>query len=210
VFKTELQKNGLRPAADPQFVAIARIVRPQGRRGEVAAEVLTDFPVRFASLRTAFLEQPGGGPGAVEIENAWMHKGSVILKFSGVDSIDEASSLRGRHVLIKCSERMAPAAHQYYTWELEGSRVVRDVDGVTMEIGIVTEVEPTGGVPLLHVVPTKEPSGNSAEASGSEARKQAPRNELLIPFAQAICKRINVDAKLIVIDPPEDLLELNR
>jgi len=174
----------------------------------MAAEILTDVPRRFDQLRSAFLEQPGAEPRSVSVENAWPHKGRVILKLAGIDSIDEANLLRGRLVLLPRSERAALATHQYYIWELQGCRVVRDLDGVTMEIGIVTEVEPTEGVPLLHVAPI---GAQAKDTSDLDPREHArPSDELLIPLAQAICERIDIDAKLIVIDPPEDLLELNR
>lgn len=174
------------------FVAVARIVRPQGRRGEVAAEILTDFPVRFASLKRAFLERPGGAADEVELENTWPHKGRIILKFAGVDSIEQANGLRGRHVLIRRDERIELAEHGYYVWELEGCRVVVEGDCAETVIGTVRAVEPTGGTDVLHVV-----------------RDDDNNREILIPFAQEICKRIDTTAKRIVIDPPEGLLNLN-
>jgi 16S rRNA processing protein RimM len=171
-----------------RFLAIARVVRPQGRRGEVAAEILTDFPGRFRALRQAFLEERGGVPRPVAVERAWLHKGRVILKFSSVDSIESASRLRGCHVLIPREERTPLPPHSYYLWELEGCRVVTERQGARREVGTVTEVESTGGVDLLHVA--------------------TPRGEVLIPLAQAICTKIDAPGKTIVIDPPEDLLEL--
>ena len=172
-----------------QYLAIARIGRPQGRRGEVVAEILTDFPSRLRELQRAFLESPGQAPEPVAVERVWPHKGRVVLKFRGVNSIEEASRLRGRHVLILREERRPLPPHQYYLWELRSCRVVRARQGVWSEIGTVTDVEPTGGVDLLHV----------ATRGG----------EILIPLAQSICTQIDTRAKTIVIDPPEDLLELN-
>jgi 16S rRNA processing protein RimM len=169
---------------------VARIVRPQGRRGEVVAEILTDFPQRFAELRRAYLENPGSQPLSVRVESAWHHKGRVILKLFGVDSIGQANRLRGMHVLIRREERMPLPAHQYYVWELKGCRVLTQRQGGTREVGMVTEVEPTGGTDLLHVA--------------------TPSGEVLIPLAQDICRQIDPSAKTIVIDPPEDLLELNK
>jgi 16S rRNA processing protein RimM len=182
------------PEALPQqdadrFLAVARIVRPQGRRGEVVAEILTDFPQRFAELRRAYLENPGSVPQSVGVESVWQHKGRVVLKFAGVDSIEQANRLRGVHVLIPRQERMPLPADQYYTWELKGCRVLTARPGVTREVGTVTDVEPTGGVDLLRVA--------------------TPRGEVLIPLAQDICRQIDLAAKTILIDPPEDLLELN-
>ena len=172
------------------FLAVARIIKPQGRRGEVAAELLTDFPERFHKLGRVLVGNPGEPPEPLDLENVWPHKGRLVLKFAGVDTIDQASRLRGRHVWIPLQERMPLPQHRYYVGDLKGCRVVIERQGVRREIGTVTDVEPTGGVDLLHVA--------------------APRGEVLIPLAQAICVRIDPEAGEIVIDPPEDLLELNR
>lgn len=172
-----------------RFLAIARIVRVQGRRGEVAAEILTDFPARFETLRRVYLEKPGEAPAPVAVENTWPHKGRVVLKFSGIDSIDQASRLRGLHILIPREERMPLPAFHYYVWELRGCRVVVEGGGAPSEVGTVTDVEPTGGVDLLHIA--------------------TRRGEVLVPLAQTICTRIDTKARTIVIDPPADLLDLN-
>lgn len=82
------------------YLTIARIIRPQGRKGEVAAEILTDFPERFGLLSRVFLETPGQAPQPVTVESGWLHKGRVVLKFSGIDSIDSASRLRGLQVFV--------------------------------------------------------------------------------------------------------------
>jgi 16S rRNA processing protein RimM len=173
-----------------EYLAIARILRPQGRKGEVAAEILTDFPARFQQPQSVFLEVPGQAPKRVNLENGWPHKGRIILKFSGIDSIEGASSLRGLQVFIPWDQRTPLPAHQYYLCELHGCRVIWERHGE--EIGTVAEVESTGGVDVLHV---RRPDGNS---------------EVLIPLAQEICTRIDLASQIIVIDPPEELLELNE
>lgn len=172
------------------YVAIARVVRPQGRKGEVLAEILTDFPSRFAGLQRVFLDVPDGDPQPAAVEHAWLHKGRVVLKFDGIASIDDAETLRGRTVLIPKEEIAKLPADQYYLWELEGCQVVVESGDTRKPLGTVTEVERTGGTDILHV------------ADGSE--------DVLVPFARAICKVIDPEARLIVIDPPEDLLDLNR
>jgi len=172
-----------------RFLAIARILRPQGRKGEVAAEILTDFPERFQKLSAAFLEVPGQAPKAIDLERSWPHKGQIILKFAGIDSIESASRLRGLQVLIPWEQRAPLPPHHYYLCELQGCRVIWERQG--REIGTVTEVEPTGGVDVLHV------------------RCSDGESEVLIPLAQEICTRIDLASQTIVIDPPEELLELN-
>lgn len=179
--------------APDQYLAVARIARPQGRHGEVVADILTDFPERFKKLRRAYLESVSGESQLVDIEKTWPHKGRIVLKFAGVDSITQADRLRGLHVFIRSEDRVALPEHHYYVWELEGCRVVRERAGVAEEVGTVTEIERTGGVDLLRV-----------------ARAQDKSRELLIPLTQDICTRIDTAAKMILIKPPEDLLELNQ
>jgi 16S rRNA processing protein RimM len=182
--------EALTPIASGKFLAIARILRPQGRKGEVAAEILTDFPARFQQLRSAFLEVPGQAPKPVELERTWPHKGQIILKFAGTDSIESASLLRGLQVLIPWEQRAPLPPHHYYLCELHGCRVFWERQG--QEVGTVVEVESTGGVEVLHV---RRPDGKS---------------EVLIPLAQEICTRIDLASRTITIDPPEDLLDLNE
>ena len=181
-------------SGDDAWLAIARILRPRGRRGEVVADVLTDFPERFATAKRAFLENAETGPQPVEIAETWWHEGRLILRFAGVDSISQAERLRGRLLMIPQRERVALGQNQYYVWELIGCAVVSR--GSRQPLGEVTGVEPTGGVELLRVQP-----------GGSE---HTGRDELLIPFAQEICSEIDVSARRIVIDPPEGLLDLNE
>lgn len=175
-----------------QFLAIARIVKPQGRRGEVIAELATDFPDRFNALRNVYLENPGKSPFPALLENVWKHKSRIVLKFAGIDTIEAASHLRGALVLIPSSERVDLPENSYYWSELVGCRVVLSSPKPASRIGTVTAVEPTGGVALLHVAP---------DASG--------KKEVLVPFTRAICKRIDTQSRTIEIDPPEDLLNLN-
>jgi 16S rRNA processing protein RimM len=183
--RKELTQN-----AGGQFLAIARILRPQGRKGEVAAEILTDFPARFQQLQSVFLEVPGKAPEPVNLERGWPHKGRIILKFSGIDSIDSASRLRGLQVLIPWDQRTPLPPHHYYLCELNGCRVVWERQG--REIGTVVEVEAAGGGHVLHV------------------RRPDAKSEVLIPLAQEICTRIDLASRTIVVDPPEDLLDLNE
>lgn len=180
-----------------RFITVARIVRPQGRRGEVLAEIATDFPARFHTLKSVIIsegEGPAGGCSKREaqthrfdLEGSWLHKGKVVLKLAGVASIDQANRLRGYLVMIPYSERAELPAGSYYIHELQGCRVS---ERAGREIGTVIEVEPTAGVPLLHV-------------------QRELNAEILIPLAEDICRVIDTKSKSIIIDAPADLLDLN-
>lgn len=172
-----------------KLVAVARVVKPQGRRGEVVAELLTDSPSRLQETGPMLLGNPDDGLQPVEVENFWPHKGRIVLKLSGIESIDQAERLRGLHLFVRSEAQMPPPAHRYFISELLNCLVVREHDGMQQEVGVVTSVEATGGVDLLHVATS--------------------RGEVLIPLAQAICTRIDPEAHTIVIDPPEGLLDLN-
>lgn len=176
----------------PQFLAIARITKPQGRKGEVAAEILTDFPQRFAGLKRIYLSAADKRPCVHQLERAWVHKGRIVLKLSGIASIAQAERLRGLHVLIPYAERTPLPENSYYWSDLLGCRVVAGNLEEPAEVGTVTAIEPTAGVALLHVT-----------------RNKPKEDEILIPLAEDICKRIDPTKKMIFIDPPEDLLDLN-
>jgi 16S rRNA processing protein RimM len=180
------------PNENDGHVAIARILRPRGRIGEMVAEVLSDDPGRFDDLRRVFIENPGGSPQPAELADVWWHQGRLILRLAGIDSIDQADQLRGRLVLVPRQERAALGKHRYYVSEIIGC-VVLDRRGSL--VGEVVGVEPTGGVDLLKV----------RRATQADAKS----DEVLIPLAQEICSEIDVEARRIVIEPPEGLLEAN-
>src|SRR5690348_7828394 len=92
-------------APDQEFVTIARVAKTQGRIGEVAAALLTDFPERFETRRRLFALSRSNHRSELQLENHWFHKGQVVLKFLGVDSISQAEELVGAEIQVPLSER---------------------------------------------------------------------------------------------------------
>ncbi|HMC32247.1 MAG TPA: ribosome maturation factor RimM, partial [Candidatus Angelobacter sp.] len=118
------------------FVTIARVAKTQGRKGEVAATLLTDFPERFATRKRLFALGDTGpgqrGPSRssapeqrreLKLEEHWFHKGMVVLKFAGVDSISDAETLLGCELQVPRSERAELAAGEFYVSDLAGCMV---------------------------------------------------------------------------------------
>jgi len=169
-----------------ELISIARIVRPQGRHGEVIADLLTDFPERFAKLEFARLKRSNGELSVRKLERSWLHKGRVVLKFAGCDSIDHAEELRDALVMVTREELVKLPEETYFDFDLVGCEVLT-IEGKV--IGRVTDIQRFGAAPLLSV------------------RNEAER-EYLIPFTRNICVEIEIARKRIVIDPPEGLLEL--
>jgi 16S rRNA processing protein RimM len=179
-------------------VTVARILRPHGRRGEVACEILSDFPQRFKSLKSVELMgvQRGDGPDVgpllaprrVAVRSCWLSQsrgGQAIFLFEGSDSINDAEKLVGLEVQIPLSERVALPAGSYYITDLAGCEV-REAGAA---IGRVRDVQMTGGTPILVL--------------------DSPQGELLIPLAHEICVRVDTAARAIDVVLPEGLLDLN-
>jgi 16S rRNA processing protein RimM len=161
-----------------ELVLIGRVVKPQGRRGEVLVHPLSDRPDRFPTLEGAFLTGPGGEVREVRVTSSWPHKGRHVLKLEGVDSIDEAERLRGCELRIG-EEELAPLPEgSFYHHELTGLHVT---DGAGVELGVVEDVMETGaGAPVLVV-----------RGSGGET---------LVPLAVDFVKNVDLAGARIVIE----------
>jgi 16S rRNA processing protein RimM len=169
-----------------ELVTVARVAKPRGVKGEVACDLLTDFPERFDGLEELIAVFPGGRRERLTLEGHWLHGGRVILKFEGFDSPEESIALAGCLLAVPESEAVELEEGEFYDWQLEGCRV-ETVEGV--HVGTVREVLHTGGeAPVLVILDEQE-------------------RENLVPLAESICVVIDIDAKLIRVDAPEGLLE---
>ena len=110
------------------------MLKPQGRRGEVAAELHTDFPERFAERKRLYALAPDGHRRELELESHWLHKGRVVLKFRGVESISAAEGLAGCEIQIPCEQREQLEAGAEYISDLVGCKVF-EVSGQPRELG---------------------------------------------------------------------------
>jgi 16S rRNA processing protein RimM len=179
------------PPGHFEGLALARILRPWGRRGEVAAQVLTDFTDRLLSLRSAHLSDGRKPPCAVAIRSCRMHLGQAIFHFEGVDSISAAELLRGLEVQVPLGERVVLPPGRYYISDLTGCEV--------------WEASAAGGMTYLGAV--REVGGSGAAWHLVVATSTG---EVLIPLAAEICTRIDLAARRIEVRLPEGLRELNR
>jgi len=168
------------------LIVVARVARTRGLRGEVVADLQTDFPERFDDLDCLIAIAPDGSRRSLQIEEHWFHGSRLVLKFADYDSIEEARELAGHQLAVPAGERIELPEDHYYEWELAGCRV-EVMDGTL--IGRVKEVMHTGGVEILVV-------------AGDAGR------EMLIPMAREICVEIDIAGKVIRVDLPEGLLEL--
>jgi 16S rRNA processing protein RimM len=187
------------PAAEPSeaWVWLAQVRRPQGRKGEVFADILTDFPEKFAERRRLWLIAPDASaqgvhsaPRDVELIDHWLHKGGIVLHFAGVDSISAAESLAGLAVAIPRTERTPLNEDEVYIGDLIDCTLV-DVAGTEpVAIGTIADVDQTAGPVSLLVVRSRQ-------------------GEVLVPFAKSYLRAIDLEARRVEMALPEGLVDLN-
>jgi 16S rRNA processing protein RimM len=193
-------------------VLLARILRARGNKGEVAVELLTDFPERLTKLKDVYIGPAGGKmePRQVALKNCWLsqnHRGQAVFHFQGVNSISEAEKYRGMEILLPFEQRVTIPAGQYFVSDLIGCSVFENSVATPVVasspcslgeapslLGTVRDVQIPGedfpGTPLLEV--------------------ETSQGDLLIPLAVDICTRIDTVARRIDVVLPEGLRDLNR
>jgi 16S rRNA processing protein RimM len=166
-----------------RLVAVGRILKPQGRRGEVKLLALTDDPGRFEDLEALYVLETGERRG---VEAFWRHAdGAPVLKLEGINDITAAEALRGKLVGLP-EEALRPLPDsRYYWWSLVGCKVVTESG---LPLGIVEDVQENPAHDFLVV-------------------RDGDR-ETLIPFIREIVTAVSPQAERIVIRPPQGLLEL--
>jgi len=173
--------------AGPRYLSIARILRARGNRGEVAAEVLTDFPERFETLiaREVSLWKEDAPPFHLIFESYWFHGSRIILKFHGINSISDAEALRDYELQVPREEAVSLPNGSYYQFDLLGC-VVKDLNGISYgEVKEVIEQRP-----------------------GYLLKVKSREREILIPFAEEWLIRIDIDAKELILNLPDGLADL--
>jgi 16S rRNA processing protein RimM len=163
-----------------EMVAIGRVVKPQGRKGEVLVQPLSDRPDRFPTLRAVYVPGEGGAARPMSVVDCWPHKDRFVLKFEGVDSIDDAEKLRGMDVRIAEEDLPSLPAGSYYHHQLKGLAVL---DEAGAPVGTVQDILETGGeAPVLTV-----------RGAGTET---------LIPLAEAFVREVDlVRGRIVVVRP---------
>ncbi len=176
----------MEPPERPSYLAVAYIVRTRGNRGEVLADLHTDFPARFNQLEEVWLAFPDHSRRCFRLQECWEHKGRQVLKFWGVDSISAAEALVGAWVEVESRDAVILPEGTYFDHDLTGCRVV---DQSGRDLGIVKEI--------LRI------EGNNQLVVGIGT------GEYLIPAKEGICKEISIPEKRITVELPEGLMDLN-
>ena len=161
------------------------MLKTQGRHGEVAVELHSDIPDRIQAGMDLFALAEDGSRRQLQVEEVWPHKGQLVLKFAGIDSISQAEALVGCELQVPAAERAQLEAGWTYISDLVGCKVFAG----SHEIGSIADVRfGAGEAPLLVIQGDKEYE---------------------IPFAQAYLKRVDIPRRHIEMQLPEGMLEIN-
>ena len=196
------------PLEKQSWVLVARIVRPRGNKGEVLAELFTDFPERLSSFKQLYLRSGQAQPQAAGLLRFWVdrnHPEYGVFHFEGCTSIDAAEKLRGMDVMIPMADRVELPAGKFFVSDLMGCTVFELPEDaaklaspacaagvVPRVLGTVRDVffpgQGVAGTPLLQV--------------------ESSAGEVLIPLAEDICVKIDVPSRRIEVRLPEGLTDL--
>jgi 16S rRNA processing protein RimM len=169
------------------MVTVGRIVRPHGIRGRCVVQSETDFgDERFAVGSTLFVMR-GGGIEPVRVDASRPYDHRWVVGFDGVASVEDAERMRGLDLRIPAEALRPLGAGAYYAHDLVGCAVRTMTE---TPVGVVERVDLGTGIPMLVV--------------------RAGGDEVLVPFSEAIVRRVSVAERLIEIDPPAGLIDLNR
>jgi 16S rRNA processing protein RimM len=173
--------------ASGEWITLAVVIKTQGRHGEVATELHTDVPGRFQQDMRLWALTKDRQRREVTVEDLWPHKNFLVLKFQGVETINDAEPLIGAELQLPRKERAVLEPGWTYLSDLIGCTVF---DG-QREIGQIEDVQfGAGEAPLLVV----------------KSGKKLPYE---IPFAEAFLEKLDLERRQVRMKLPEGLLEVN-
>lgn len=171
-----------RQQPEPRYLAVARVLRPHGVRGEVRAEILSEYPEHLLTLKRLYL---GDEYEPCQVESARLHKQFALIKLAGIEDRDAAEALRTRLLSVAIEDAIPLDTDEYYDFQLEGLDVVTDTGDLLGEIVEVLTVPGANDVFVVH----------------------GPRGEILIPVIEDVIIALDLEAGHIKIHPLPGLLD---
>ena len=168
------------------FVAIGRVVKPHGVRGEFGVRSDAESPALFDRGATLYLTRDTARPRPLSIRSWRPHKGLVLVRAKGVDDRDAAEALRGMTVLVREADLPPPPPGQHYLYRLMGCRVVLGDGTAVGELRAFFETALQETWVIINEAGT----------------------EILLPAVEAFIQDVDLDKGVITVDPPEGLLDL--
>ena len=176
------RNNTASQAHTDNLVAVGRVLKPRGIRGEIKVEILTDFPERFARSAAISLERGDGRISTYEIEGSQPIGTAVFLKLKGIDDRNAAEALRGAYVSVPREENFPLDENSFYAYDLEGMEVR---DSADRKIGRIIGIEQYPANDVLIV--------------------ETDRGAVMLPAVKAYILEVDTDTKTMIVEMPDDL-----
>jgi len=203
------------------WVPIALMLRPQGRRGELLAEPLSDLAGLFAAGRSVTLApplaaEPPQGFANASIEDHWFptgrNAGRIVLKLSGCDSISQAEALAGQQLLVAAAELPPLAPDTFFVGDLLGCELFDATGpGEPTRVGHIVDVEfptaPDGRTRLEDAAPLLGVAPHAPDPAAPEPAEADPVVPLLVPFVRAWLDTVDIPGRRIVMRLPPGLTD---
>ena len=170
-------------AYEDWILTVGEVTSPFSRFGEVKVNLETDFPDRFARLKEVCLRPKTGEARLFDVEKARLHKGQILLKLRGIDSINDAETLRNWKVQVRSQDAVPLPNNEFYIHDLIGCEVVL-ADGKVL--GKITNLLRGSNHDIYAVGQGKE--------------------EILLPAIRDVVQSVDIVAKRIVVTPTPGLL----
>jgi 16S rRNA processing protein RimM len=192
--------------ADSHWIVLAQLLRPQGRKGELLAELLTDFTVRFEGGCRVFLAAEnfrGASSEArmAEVTSYWLpvgkNQGRIVLKIAGIDTISDAEAIAGLEVIVPREERLPLDEEANY---------ISDLIGCT----VYDAANPVGVIEDVQFATTPDGLRRLEEAAPMLVLTSPDGDELLVPFAKDFLVKVDAAARRVEMVLPAGLLDVNR
>jgi 16S rRNA processing protein RimM len=166
------------------MIAVGRIAKSVGLKGELGISMLTDDPLRFAKLKSVWIGKEESKAVQYAVASARTTTSAVVLKLVGIDSRTTADGQRGQLVFVSTKDAISPRKGSYFIHDIVGINVVTEAGD---EVGTVQEV-------------MKLPANDVWVVSKGE-------KEILIPAIKEVIRSVDVKRRTVVIRPLEGLLE---
>jgi 16S rRNA processing protein RimM len=211
---TENVPSPASPADSGPWIPAARLLRPQGRRGELLAELLSDLPGLFAPGHRVSLAASGTVSATeMTIESSWSptgrNAGRVVLKLAGVDTISAAELLAGRELLVLASDLPALEPDTWFVRDLlgcqlfDGTTLIGEITGVEYPMASDGRTRLPDAAPLLEVTGGTDARSNSETSSTDTSGRPEP---VLVPFIKSWLDAVDLERKRIVMHLPPGLV----
>lgn len=164
-------------------LTIGEIVAPFGLAGEMKVRLETDFPERFTRLRQVCVREASGQARLFDVESTRPHKGQILLRLRGIDSIEDAETLRNTFVQVRVQDATRLPSNEFYIHDLLGCEVVTEQGRV---LGSLTNIL-RGGANDVYVI-----------GQG--------KDEILLPAVKDVVRQVDLPRRRIVVSPTPGLL----